>query len=233
MKQSKVSLPFPTRVGFPTICPACNYDLAGAEKLDRCPECGAPIAPGASCLAIACVPRRTPGPIWRRVAWVLIALGFAALSQTWLFILVWQPWMLGVLLLACVASALGMVLTGTPVSKATERVVFSPVGIARGVWNQRDSAFHSWTGGESCRVIRLGAVWQRLMLMNGDGRVLMDLGFRCRDDALEGFAACVESYARGDQPRDEELDTIVGGPGGAHSPNPGSAPDPRGTAGVA
>lgn len=212
MKRGKAPLPFPTRVGFPTICPACNYDLAGAERLDRCPECGVSIAPGASCLAIACVPRRTPGPAWRRVAWVLIALGFAVLSQAWPFIMMWQPWLLGVLFLACIASALGMVLTGTPVSKATERVVFSPVGFARGVWGQRDSAFHPWSGDERCRVMRLGAVWQRLVLVRGEGGVLLDTGFRCRADALDALAACVELFSRGETPGDETLDVVVGGP---------------------
>lgn len=208
------ALPFPFFVPFPSRCPACMYDLAGADKLDRCPECGTPIAIGVDCLAIAAVPRRTPGPVWRRVAWTLIAVVFVILSQTWPLIGFRWPWLLGLLFLACVAAAVAMVLTGTPVSKTTERIVFTPFGFVRSVWGKDESTMHPWTGDERVRTKRIGTVWQRLTIEQ-HGEKALECGLRCRDAKLAALAACIERYANHGLPDEESIRLVSGTDEGA------------------
>ncbi|USN99924.1 MAG: hypothetical protein H6810_04475 [Phycisphaeraceae bacterium] len=184
---------------FPARCPACGYDLTGSQKFARCPECGTPAAVGEDCLAIAAVPRRSPGPVWRRVAWVFIGIGFVGVWQTWPLLLFRWPWLLGLLLLADVAAAAAMVLTGTPVSKATERIAFTGAGYIRSIWGAEgakatQTTFHPWTGNDRVRIRRVGTVWQRLVIEQ-QGRAALDCGLRCPEDKIETLAACIRYYA--------------------------------------
>jgi hypothetical protein len=158
--------------------------------------------------------------------WVTILIGLVVLSQAWVLLAIHAPWMLGLALVTLLASAGGMVATGTPVSKATERVVFSPAGIARGVWGKPPTSLHRWEGDERCETRRIGTVWQRLTVRDAGGEAVIDTGFRCRDADLPLIASCVEAYARGTQPDEQELAPFraAGPPGGATEGGSGPAP---------
>lgn len=194
---------------YPVHCPGCGYDLAGAEKLARCPECGLTIAVGSPCLAIGCVPKRKAGPRWRRVVWIVITGVFVILVQTWTLILLWQPWVLGVAFLSCIVASVFMVMTGTSVATSTEKVLFTPNGMIRTIWGQTLSTFHPWTGNETCRGKRIGGFWQRLWVSDEKGSVIFDCGFRCRTEALGAVAAAAERYMRGEQPDRAEFAGLI------------------------
>ena len=203
------TLPFPRVVPFPARCPACGYDLNGTEKLGRCPECGTPIATGTDCLAASCVPRRPPGPLWRRLVWIGIGIAMLTLSQTWPIIAFSRPWLMAVILAACTAAAVGMVMTGSPISKSTEQIVFTPVGFARSIWGKDESTLHPWTGNERIETRRIGKVWQRLTIER-DGAKILDTGLRCDDSELDALAACIRHYATKTGPA--PLDTFTANP---------------------
>jgi len=208
-RQPTATLPDPAFVAFPGVCPACAYDLAGAEKLKRCPECGLVIAVGSPCLAIGCVPKHKAGPVWRRLVWIAIMLVLVILSQTWFYIVTWQPWLLGVLLLGCIVAATLMIMTGTSVATSTEKVLFTPSGMIRSVWGESQSTFHPWDGTERCRCKGIGVAWQRLWILDDSNRVIFDCGFRCRTESLSAVAAAAERYARGEEPDRAEFAGLI------------------------
>lgn len=215
-------LPCPRVVPFPARCPGCGYDLTGTEKLGRCPECGTPTAAGSRCLAVVGVPRRMPGPLWRRLVWIAIGLVMATLSQTWLFIAFNRPWLLALLLLACIVAAAAMVLTGTPVSKCVEEVIFTPVGLTRSVLGKEETKLHIWTGTEDITTKHIGKVWQRLIITDA-GTPLLDLGLRCDESKLDTLAACIRHYTKQTGPA--PLETLTDAP--ANEPTPAGETPPQ------
>ena len=190
---------------YPARCPQCSYDLTGAEKLARCPECGTGIAVGTPCLAIGCVPKNKAGPRWRKVVWTTIMVLAGLILYGWPYFLAVQPWALGVGILACLVGAGLMMMTGTSAATSTEYVIFTPTGMIRTIWGEPNSTYHPWAGTEECRGKRIGGFWQRLWIKDEGGRVIFDCGFRCRSESLGAVAAATERYIRGEQPDRERF----------------------------
>jgi len=217
-------LPFPARVAFPKICPRCAYDLAGSSKSDRCPECGLAIDPGSVCIAIACVPKRSAGPAWRRNVWILITIVLFFTLQGWPFIFMISPWLFGLLLLACILATAAMVKTGTAGKRSTERVIFTPAGFVRSTWaSDENMTFHPWDGDYNASGKPIGALWQRIVIRhlpeeqsnngrNAEGKnkyvTLFSAGLRCKRDDLVILAECINAYARSDTPEASMLDVF-------------------------
>ncbi len=212
------SLPERAFVPFPDACPGCGYDLAGAERLPRCPECGIPIDAASPCLAIACVPKRSPGPVWRRVVWTVIILGFLLMTQGWFVVVAISPWLLLGVFLVLTASTITMLRTGTPSKRSTEVVVFTTHGFGRSAWGTKGTdEFHAWEGEYRAKGSVVSAFWQRLKILRRpttpaagappappDARPIFEAGLRCDQSKLDILTACIDAYARGEVPGEDQ-----------------------------
>ena len=167
-----------------------------------------PIDAGSPCLAIACVPRHPPGPVWRRVAWTLIILGFIVISQGWFLIVQLSGWLLLLLFLGLAAATVAMVRTGTPARRSTELVIFTRTGIVRTPWrSSAPSEFHAWEGAYETTGTPVSAVWQKLRIRRHRDAArherVLEAGFRCERGTLDAVVAFVDRYAAGEVPSQE------------------------------
>ena len=209
-------LPPPRLVETPRICPGCAYSLEGAERLDRCPECGARIDLAAPAIQIACVPKRERGPVWRRFAWAGIFVGGILFFQFGFTIALAVPrsWPIMMLILAAiVAGAVLMLRTGSSTKTGTERVTFTSSGILRAPFGATDSrGAHAWAGVYHVRARPIGKVWQGLSISrrldNGDTTEMFDCGFRCPDVALEAVRCGIHDLAHGRQPGPDVIEIL-------------------------
>ncbi|MGV6814937.1 MAG: hypothetical protein ACWA5W_08020 [Phycisphaerales bacterium] len=123
-------LPFPMLVDLGNeACCRCGYLLEGIGAPGVCPECGLGFDDGVSALKIHGVPKVVGGARWRKVVWVLIAVGAFVFVQgmiLWIkYPLLALGW-LGVI----VGSSVAMAMTNTQRQTGTEVIVFSRFGIA-------------------------------------------------------------------------------------------------------
>ncbi len=192
-KKSKELLAFPRVVECREDCLGCGYPLEGIPAPGSCPECGLPFEDGLCNLQIAGVAKRSAGPTWRRVVWVIMAVVAFLYGNLVALLFINSPIIALVILAALIAGVVGMALT-SPSKKGTGSEYFTFV--QGGFWrwpigsDQRVSEFRAFDGENPGVTLKpVSRVWASMSVVQFDERgkreVLLSGGFRCQRDDLE------------------------------------------------
>ena len=196
---------------------SCGYALEGIPAPGVCPECGMGFGAGACVIEFAGVARRSGGPRWRRIVWILLAIVSILFFQViGLLIINEQHWVALVGFAAIVAGVVGMAVSGKQ-QKKTGVEIFSITsdGIGRREFrgHEENTEFIRWDGGRPViKLDRVSRVWARVKIgvrgSDGKQNLLLDAGFRCPAEDLEVLHALISR-----QIRNESLDDLESIPG--------------------
>lgn len=211
-KKKKELLPFPRLLEKPEACLGCGYPLEGIPAPGACPECGMEFYDRFSGIQIAGVAKRSAGPTWRRVVWVIMAVVAFLYGNLVALLFINSPIIALVILAALIAGVVGMALT-SPSKKGIGSELFTfvqdgfsrwPVGVSPAV-----REFRAWDGVNPCVFVKpVSRVWGSIKIVQFDERgkreVVLSGGFRCRTEQLPLVEQSIEILMRGESICDDE-----------------------------
>ncbi len=169
-------------------CLRCAYPLEGMPDAGCCPECGLPFHAAADTLVLHGVARSQEVVAWRRAVWIILAVLTFFFVQFIILLFAYNPLYAGIFAMALLAAIVGMVLTGAPRRRGTERFVITPSGLSRHTLGSADRpAFILWDGPVHTDLRKISPVWRRLRLatiQNGRPVRHLDAGIRCPEEDL-------------------------------------------------
>jgi hypothetical protein len=181
-------LPEPSFGDDSNVCLRCAYPLEGMPDAGRCPECGLPFHDAADTLVLHGVSRTQEALGWRRAVWIMLAILIFIFTQAIVPLVLYKPLYAGIAAAALVVALLGMVLTGAPRRRGTDRFIITPSGLSRGNPGAPDRPdFILWDGPVFHELRKVSPVWRRLILTGTrDNRPVtyLDAGVRCRESDL-------------------------------------------------
>jgi hypothetical protein len=219
MATNSRALPLPSFLDRPERCLRCAYDLEGIRD-PVCPECGFLYDDTAVGIVIYGVARNEPGPTWRRVVWILLAVLTFLYFQLVVVLFMFRPIIAGVVLLTILAGIVAMLMTGTSRKRGIERVTFTRAGFGREPYRAKvdktdndheiplmSDALEFVEWGEGVRIgvqhTRVSSVWQRIRIRaypdSGRPKLLLDMGTRCRDERVGALVEIIETLGRGER----------------------------------
>ncbi|MCA9279550.1 MAG: hypothetical protein H6815_01030 [Phycisphaeraceae bacterium] len=203
MARRRVPLPFPDLTAAHQ-CAQCDYNLAGLEHVEHCPECGTAFGPE-SHMRIVGIPQRSETVLWRRIVWGILIIVGAVLSQTWMYFFASSAMkIVGIVFLVLLAATTGMLLTSRQKSKPTEKITFAWAGIGRREWGRQGAKTElmEWPQEVAVQIITVSTVWQRLIIktieMDGESSVFFACGFKCRKEHIPWVQSTIEALQRGE-----------------------------------
>tara|TARA_A100001391_G_scaffold152039_2_gene109853 strand:+ start:2511 stop:3245 length:735 start_codon:yes stop_codon:yes gene_type:complete len=174
-------------------CLQCGYPLYGLELPRPCPECGLVALAGRSYLSFSGVSKKSPGPLWRKLVWVILGIVGFLLSQSFTVIFVpGAAWIYLVIWAAVLATLAAMLMTGKKEQGGSSQFVCSSLGIAR--WPSGvDASFRTytpWTGDQRGAFIRrISPTWSVLKVVCADKHAKhttpLETGFRCPERHID------------------------------------------------
>lgn len=196
---------------------SCGYALEGIPAPGVCPECGMGFGAGACVIEFAGVARRSGGPLWRRVVWIVLAIVSMIFFQVLgLLIINEQHWVAIVGFAAIISGVVGMAMSGKQ-QKKTGVEIFSitPDGFGRRECRgpEEHTEFVRWDEGHPViKIDRVSRVWARIKIGVRVGgqkqRYILDAGFRCPAEDLGVLHALISKQIRKESL--EERESIPG-----------------------
>lgn len=210
-KRKKTSLNSPClRTTFDD-CLSCGYPLEGIPIPGNCPECGLRITPGRTTLCISGVAKGTPGPIWRKIAWISIGTFGFIYSQTWaIAMLNGFGWYAILGFAALIISLAAMVVTSKQKKRGSEVFAFTDAGFSRWTTGTNAAAryFTPWPGiKQAANIKRVSPVWASLKVtavdQSGKHTTPIETGFRCPVEDIPIIQSILDAFFS-----NQPLDTI-------------------------
>ncbi len=203
---SPTPLPDPQWTEGPLECVGCGYSLDGLAIPGRCPECGAPF--DSQVMVLHGVARSSSGTsLWRRLAWIGLAVGAMIVTQAWPFLLMFSWMVLVAALVAVLAGIIFMVATGRRERAGTERFMFTSAGVARLPAKRddrgpgMDAVFIPYSPTARLRVDPISPFWRRVRIetpdTHGVHQVVFDAGFRCPSQHADRVEATIRAAMQG------------------------------------